>query len=181
MLNKIHLKRNATDRFALCRISPGHSFVLMATLPRQSAGEVCQTCARVATATLARNQGPLRAGAGTAERSVAVSQLAESAVMETEPERIRKILRDALDAALLERDTASEGFDEILRDISSGDGASRIKSASSALSVARERMSAAMFRLREFEKLRIIPEDLKRKPAQKEAGSAEPLSQSGTD
>jgi hypothetical protein len=42
-------------------------------------------------------------------------------------------------------------------------------------------MSAAMIRLREFEKLRIIPEDLKRKPAQKEAGSAEPLSQSGTD
>jgi hypothetical protein len=101
--------------------------------------------------------------------------------METEPERIRKILRDALDAALLERDSASEGFDEILRDISSGDGASRIKSASSALSVARERMSVAMIRLREFEELRIIPEDLKRKPAQKEAGSAEPRSQSGTD
>jgi hypothetical protein len=42
-------------------------------------------------------------------------------------------------------------------------------------------MSVAMIRLREFEELRIIPEDLKRKPAQKEAGSAEPRSQSGTD
>ena len=105
--------------------------------------------------------------------------------METEPERIRKILRDAFDATLLERDTASEAFDEILRAISRRfphpDDAWRIKSASSALSVAREKMSLAMIRLREFENLGIIPGDLKTKPAQKEAGSAESRSLSGTD
>src|ERR1700680_2227097 len=95
--------------------------------------------------------------------------------METEPERIRKILRDTLNAALLERNTASEAFDEIRRDIPSRlpqtDGASRIKSASSALSVARERMNLAVARLRDYEILGIIPEDLKRKPAQKEDAS----------
>jgi hypothetical protein len=42
-------------------------------------------------------------------------------------------------------------------------------------------MSVAMIRLREFENLGIIPEDLKRKPAQKESGSAEPRSRSGTE
>lgn len=95
--------------------------------------------------------------------------------MESEPEHIRKILRDALDAALLERNTASEAFDEILRDIPSrlpqAEGASRIKSASSALSVAREKMIAAMVRLRDYEILGIVPEDLKRKPAQKEGAA----------
>jgi hypothetical protein len=34
--------------------------------------------------------------------------------METELERIRKILRNAFDATLLERDTTSEAFYEIL-------------------------------------------------------------------
>jgi|SRR5579863_7970766 len=95
--------------------------------------------------------------------------------MEPEPERIRKILRDALDAALAERDTASEAFDEILRDLPSRipqtDSASRIKSASSALSVAREKMNLAMVRLRDYEILGIIPEDLKRKPARKEGAA----------
>jgi hypothetical protein len=88
----------------------------------------------------------------------------ENRIMEIKPEQIRKILRDALDAALVERDTASEAFDEILRDVPSRltqtDGASRIKSASSTLSVARERMNEAMIRLREFDRLGIIPEDL---------------------
>jgi hypothetical protein len=94
--------------------------------------------------------------------------------MESEREYIRKILRDALDAALLERNTASEAFDEILRHIPSrlpqAEGASRIKSASSALSVAREKMIAAMVRLRDYEILGIVPE-LKRKPAQKEGAA----------
>ena len=114
-----------------------------------------------------------------------LSQLAEPAVVETEPERIRKILRDAFDAALQERDTASEAFDAVLRQIPSGlpkpDGVQQIQNASSALSVAREKMSVAMIRLREFENLGIIPGDLKRKPAQKEAGSTESRSRSGTD
>jgi hypothetical protein len=51
--------------------------------------------------------------------------------METESERIGKILRDAFDAALKERNTASDAFDENLREIPSGlphpDGVQRIK------------------------------------------------------
>ena len=94
----------------------------------------------------------------------------------SEHERIGKILRDAFDAALLERNTASEAFEEVLHEIPSWlphpDGAQQIRNASSALSVAREKMSVAMIRLREFEKLGIIPKDLKRKPAQKESGSS---------
>jgi hypothetical protein len=98
----------------------------------------------------------------------------------SEHERIGKILRDAFDAALLERNTASEAFEEVLGEIPSWlphpNGVQRIRNASSALSVAREKMSVAMIRLREFEKLGIIPEDLKRKPARKESGSSAPKS-----
>jgi hypothetical protein len=58
VLTKLHLKRNATDRFALCGIRPDHSFVLMAAMSRQTAGAVCQTCMRAATADLEqRNAG----------------------------------------------------------------------------------------------------------------------------
>ena len=75
----------------------------------------------------------------------------------------------------IERNTASEAFEEVLGDIPSWlphpDGAQRIRNASSALSAAREKLSVAMIRLREFEKLGIIPEDLKRKPARKDSGS----------
>src|SRR5713226_8207838 len=56
MLNKIHLKRNVTDRLALCGIWPGHRFVLMAALPRQSGGAVCQACTWAAAATAALAQ-----------------------------------------------------------------------------------------------------------------------------
>ena len=112
-----------------------------------------------------------------------LSQPAEPTVMETEPERIRKILRDALDTALLERDTASEAFDAVLREIPSGlpkpGGVQQIKNASSALSVAREKMSVAMIRLREFENRGIVPEDLKKKPAQKQGGERQARSGSG--
>lgn len=103
--------------------------------------------------------------------------------METEPERIRKILRDALDTALLERDTASEAFDAVLREIPSGltkpATVQQIKNASSALSVAREKMSVAMIQLREFENRGIVPEDLKKKPAQKQGGERQARSGSG--
>jgi hypothetical protein len=94
----------------------------------------------------------------------------------SEHERIGKILRDAFDAAVVERNAASEAFEEVLHEIPRWpphpDGAQQIRNASSALSVAREKMSVAMIRLREFENLGIIPEDLKRKPAQKESGSS---------
>src|SRR5437764_14493150 len=94
--------------------------------------------------------------------------------MEKEPDRIANILRDAFDAALRERNTASENFDEVLHDIPSRlphpDGVQRIKNASSALSAARDKMIAAMMRLREFENRGIVPEDIK-KPAQSESGA----------
>src|ERR1035438_1175448 len=54
MLKKLHLKRNAVDRFALCGIWPDDNFVLMAAMPRESAEVMCQTCIRVATANLER-------------------------------------------------------------------------------------------------------------------------------
>src|SRR3954464_246125 len=100
--------------------------------------------------------------------------------METERERIAKTLQDALDAALQERDTKSQEFDQILAQIPSGlpqpDGVQRIKNASTALSVAREKMIEAVIRLREFTNRGIIPEDLK-KPVQKERGRAEERSE----
>jgi hypothetical protein len=54
VLKKLHLKRNAVDRFALCGIWPGNTFILMAAMPRESVEAVCQTCIRVATANLER-------------------------------------------------------------------------------------------------------------------------------
>jgi hypothetical protein len=41
---KIHLKRNLTDRLALCGIWPEHRFVLLAELSRQPIGTVCKIC-----------------------------------------------------------------------------------------------------------------------------------------
>jgi len=106
------------------------------------------------------------------------------ASMETEHERIGKVLRDDFDAALKERDTASEAFDKVIHEIPSGlphpDGIQRIKNTSHALSAAREKMIAAMIRLREFENRGIVPEDLKKKPAQKDSGSVGPQSRSGS-
>jgi hypothetical protein len=103
--------------------------------------------------------------------------------METESEGIGKILRDAFDAALKERNTASDAFDEILHKIPSGmphpDGVQRIKSGSAAVSAARDKMIAAMIRLREYENRRIVPEDLK-KSAQSESGAAGPKARFGT-
>jgi hypothetical protein len=61
MLTKLHLKRNATDRFALCGILPEHRFVLMAAMPRQSDIAVCQLCIRVATADLERRNAGITA------------------------------------------------------------------------------------------------------------------------
>jgi hypothetical protein len=49
VLKKVHLKRNAVDRFALCGVLPGNTFVLMAARPRDSVETVCMTCIRAAT------------------------------------------------------------------------------------------------------------------------------------
>ena len=97
--------------------------------------------------------------------------------METARERIGNVLRDAFDAAVKERNTASEAFEEVLRDIPSGmarpNCVQGIKNASRSLSVAREKMSAAIIRLKEFENFGIIPEDLQ-KDGGKHHTSSEP-------
>jgi hypothetical protein len=49
VLKKIHLKRNSTDRLALCGIWPDHDFVLIGALPNQSSRTVCKTCIGIAT------------------------------------------------------------------------------------------------------------------------------------
>jgi hypothetical protein len=85
--------------------------------------------------------------------------------METEHERIGKILRDDFDAALKRQKTASETFVKIVRDVPSGlphpDGVQRIKNVSDALAAAHDEMIEAMTRLRDFENRGIIPGDLK--------------------
>jgi hypothetical protein len=48
-VKKLHLKRNAMDRFALCGILPDHNFVLIDALSRQSRGAVCRNCISIAT------------------------------------------------------------------------------------------------------------------------------------
>ena len=86
-------------------------------------------------------------------------------------ERIAKILRDDFDAALKRQKIASEAFVEIVRDIPSGlphpDGVQRIKNVSDALTAAHDEMIEATIRLREFENLGIIPDDLKWQPQKK--------------
>jgi len=85
--------------------------------------------------------------------------------METEHERIEKILRDDFNAALKQQKTASEAFVEIVNDIPSGlphpDGVQRIKNVSDALTAAHDEMIEATIRLRDFENRGIIPGDLK--------------------
>jgi hypothetical protein len=46
--NKLHLKRNAKDRLALCGIWPDDKFVLVTSQPDRPEGNVCRTCIRVA-------------------------------------------------------------------------------------------------------------------------------------
>jgi hypothetical protein len=58
---KVHLKRNSTDRLALCRIWPEHDFVLTAALPHQSNGTVCKTCIGIATSLAHEDQSERRA------------------------------------------------------------------------------------------------------------------------
>jgi hypothetical protein len=88
--------------------------------------------------------------------------------METEHERIEKILRDDFNAALKQQKTASEAFVEIVNDIPSGlphpDGVQRIKNVSDALTAAHDEMIEATISLRDFENRGIIPGDLKGQP-----------------
>ena len=88
--------------------------------------------------------------------------------METEHQRIGKILRDDFDAALKRQNSASQAFVETIRDTPSGlphpDGVQRLKSVSDALAAAHDEMIEAMIRLRDFENSGIIPGDLKGQP-----------------
>jgi hypothetical protein len=86
--------------------------------------------------------------------------------METDYERVRKILeRDFLDA-VQRRDSASFRFQDVTRDIPSGlphpDGKQRIYSASRQYSASLQELSRALKRLTDFREHRIVPEDLNR-------------------
>jgi hypothetical protein len=91
--------------------------------------------------------------------------------MESEHERIGKVLRDDFDAALKQQNIASEAFVEIIRDVPSGlphpDGVQRLKNASDALAAAHDEMIEAMIRLRDFENRGFIPGDVKAQPRKK--------------
>ena len=77
MLKKLHLKRNLTDRFALCGVLPEHSFVLIDALSVQSGGAVCRTC--IGIAFLARKD------AGTAVRPTQTTSKPSSMVLSCPP------------------------------------------------------------------------------------------------
>jgi hypothetical protein len=63
---KIHLKRNATDRLALCGIWPEHRFVLLAAVFRQPVGTVCKMCRMAAAIAPKGDGGPSGAKSATA-------------------------------------------------------------------------------------------------------------------
>ena len=63
---KIHMKRNSTDRFALCGIWPEHRFVLLAELSRQPIGTVCKMCGTAASIAPKGDGGIIGAKSATA-------------------------------------------------------------------------------------------------------------------
>jgi len=73
VLTKLHVKRKATDRFALCGVLPEHRFVLIDALSCHSGGAVCQTCIGIASFT--------RKDAGTAVRTRQTTSKARSMVL----------------------------------------------------------------------------------------------------
>ena len=90
----------------------------------------------------------------------------EIQAMETDHERVRKILeRDFLEA-IQRRDAAAFHFHDVSRDIPSGlphpDGKQRIYNASREYSAALQELSHALKRLTDFRTLGIVPDDLKR-------------------
>ena len=85
--------------------------------------------------------------------------------METDYQRIRRILEEQFQAAIKHRDGASARFDAVRHDVPSGlphpDGAQRIANASAEYSAALKAVSKAVQRIADFQIHRIVPEDLR--------------------
>jgi hypothetical protein len=100
-----------------------------------------------------------------------------------EREQVLKTLQDDVTYAKQQLDGANRAFDDVVREVPSmlphSDGIQRIKNVSRDLASSREKLNEAVARLNEFVLHGTIPEDLKRKPSQKEGGDWRTRSSSG--
>jgi hypothetical protein len=107
MLNKLHIKRNAKDRFALCGIWPDHSFILLTELSHQPVGAACQTCISAATANPGRQDsanGSLDVGA--VPSSGILSEAREANAMKIDRRQIDQALVDLIRKQTLSKSEA---------------------------------------------------------------------------
>ena len=85
--------------------------------------------------------------------------------METDYQRVRRILEEQFYEAVRRRDLTSAVFNEVSRDIPSGlphpDGTQRIGNASRDFSHALKEVNRAVQRISDFQIRGIVPEDLK--------------------
>jgi hypothetical protein len=85
--------------------------------------------------------------------------------METDYQRIRRILAEQFEAAVKHRNIASARFDEVRKDIPSGlphpDGTQRIANASAEYVAALRDVGRAVQRIADFQTRGIVPDDLK--------------------
>ena len=85
--------------------------------------------------------------------------------METEYQRVRRLLEEQFQDAVKRRNAASARFDEIRSQSPSGlphpDGAQRIANASAEYSAALKAVNHAVQRIADFQIHRIVPEDLR--------------------
>lgn len=84
--------------------------------------------------------------------------------METEYQRVRRLLEEQFQNAVKRRDKASAYFDQVRKDIPSKlpnpDGAQRIANASAEYSAALKAVNRAVQRIADFQIYKIVPEDL---------------------
>ena len=85
--------------------------------------------------------------------------------METNYQRIRRLLEDQFQTAVKQRDAASAYFDQVRLQSPSGlphpDGAQRIAKASAEYSTALRAVTRAVQRIADFQIHQIVPEDLR--------------------
>jgi len=85
--------------------------------------------------------------------------------METQRDRVLRILQEEFHAAVQRRDQASAHFDDVRRSVPSGlphpDGTQRITNASRGYSAALDGLTRAVLRVTHFEVTGVIPDDLK--------------------
>ena len=88
--------------------------------------------------------------------------------METQRDRVLRILQEEFHAAVQRRDQASAHFDDVRRSVPSGlphpDGTQLITNASRDYSAALDGLTRAVLRITHFEVTGVVPDDLKGKP-----------------